>query len=776
MASEFDVGTQDLDSPHQTGGDGNDIPTGGSNRPTPDAVNEVPDTVRAFVEGWVSRIKAAKAHWQKKAFKRMDKSMSIVSEGGDTTWVANEDNYVVPILNRIINIDVAQLYARNPKARSKRKERMMNTVWDGTLASLREAEGAMKSAAQPPMPPPQAPGAPPMPAPPPPLPPDPQVLAVIQDAERVKQYNTLMDGVAKTMTILHNHFMEDPAEQYKPLFKMLVRRTKTLGVGYVRLNFQRIMEKQPDITAKIDETTEKIATLQRLTAKLSEGELQSDSAEMEELKTTLSALQEQETLMVKEGPFWTFPFPKRVIVDPNVKHLKTLLGANWLAEEMELTPDEIEENWKVDVGGAFTEYKPAAGEWERWSETKTGVKKSSTARVWRVLSKKNGTEFIICEGYPGYLLPPRSPRIKLPRFWDIFPLVFNEVEDEKNPFPPSDVWLARHMQYEYNRTREFLRQHRQQNRPAYAAPKGAFETEDLKKLQTRDSGEVLELNGLQQGEKIADKLMALPVMQIDPKQYEVESHYTDVLRVTGSQQANMGQPSGVTATESSISQESQQIDIGDSRDDLDEFLSLLVQSTGYVMLRELSADTVKEIVGPGAQWPEMPETREELAEEILLETRAGASGRPNQAQDLSKLERAMPYVIQLPGMPVVPLVEKYADLLEIDIEGATLEGLPSISTINTLASQPPPPPAPPPDNKHDNSQQHDNSVALHLHQAPAPKPQNPMGAPPGAPNAPGMQGPAGMHNAPQAPGTPGGPQPHFPSPLARVQRSFAGNP
>ena len=36
------------------------------------------------------------AHWEKKAFRRMDKSMAIVSEGGDPTWVANEDNYVVP--------------------------------------------------------------------------------------------------------------------------------------------------------------------------------------------------------------------------------------------------------------------------------------------------------------------------------------------------------------------------------------------------------------------------------------------------------------------------------------------------------------------------------------------------------------------------------------------------------------------------------------------------------------------------------------------------------
>lgn len=748
MVADTDVGAQDLDSTHQWGGDGNDIPAGSSQKSEPEGTDTIPDHVRAYVTGWVERIKAAKAHWQKKAFKRMDLSMSIASEGGQDTWVANENNYVVPILNRIINVDVAQLYARNPKAYSKRKERMMHTAWDGHLSSLHEAEAAVQHAMQPP--PPPMPG---MPPPPPPMPPDPQMLAIIEDAEKVKQYDIMIDGVAKTLTLLHNHYMEDPAEQYKPLFKMLVRRTKTLGVSYVRLNFQRIMQKQPDITAKIDETTERIATLSRLTEEMSKGDIQDGSADIEEMRTTLAALQAKETLIVKEGPFWSFLSPKKVIIDPATIHLKTLLGAGWVAEEMELTPDEIMENWQVDVGQAYTEYKPAAGEWERWSETKTGVKKSATARVWRVMSKKNGTEFIICEGYPGYLLPPQPPRIQLPRFWDIFPLVFNEVEDEKNIFPPSDVWLARHMQFEYNRTREFLREHRQQNRPAYATPKGAFEEEDMKKFKSHDSGEVMEMNGLMQGEKIADKLQGLPVMQIDPKQYEVESIYSDILRVTGSQQANMGGVTGVTATESSIANESQQIDISDSKDDLDEFLTLLVQSTGYIMMKELSLETVQDIVGPGAQWPEMPETREELAESILLQTKAGASGRPNAAQDLSKLERAMPTVLQLPGFPSLPLVEKYGDLLEIDLESAAVEGMPSITTVNAMAQQPPPPPAAPPAGP---------SNTLHLHEGK--QPANPVGAPPGTPNAPGMQGPAGAHNAPQPPGQRGGPQPGFPAP------------
>lgn len=758
--ADDDYGTSGVDSIHESGGDGTDgLGTSVQGNAPDKKDHEYPEHVRSYVKGWLDRIASARK-FHEKAFRQMDECMEIATYGANFDWRSNPKNYIVPVLSRIINVDVAQLYARNPRALSKRKERMMYTVWDGNLASLREAESALQQAPQMGMPP------------------DPNQIAVMKDVENVRTYDLMMDRVAKTLTILHNHFMEDPAEQYKSQFKALVRRVKTLGVGYVRLGFQRLMEKQPDITAKIDETTQQVATTQRLMEQMSEDEIPEGSSGIEELRTTLAALQSKEELIVKEGPFWAFPGAKKIILDPATKHLKTLLGCGWLAEEFDLTPDDILENYKVDIGTQFTEYKSQTNDWERWSENaKDGVKKASTARCYRVMSKKTGTEFVLCEGYPGYIQPPAPPKIRIPRFFDIFPLVFNEIENDKELFPPSDIWLARHMQFEYNRTREFLREHRQQNRPAYIAPSGAFEEEDTKKLQAHESGEIILLNGLSQGEKISDKLQGKPTMQIDPKQYEVESIYSDILRVTGAQQANLGQTSGSTATESSIAEESRQVDTSDSKDDLDEFLSLLVQSTGTVMLLELTADTVKSIVGPGAEWPQMPQTRSDIADEISLQTRAGASGRPNAAQDLSKLERAMPYLLQLPGINPVPLAQRYTDTLDLDIEDTVVEGLPSIQTVNTMASQPPPPPPPPPDNNmsQDHSQQHDNSVHLHVAPAKPPTPQATAGALPGSPQAPGMQGPQGAHNAPVGPANHPPPQPGMPSPLMRVQRSIAGN-
>jgi hypothetical protein len=209
-------------------------------------------------------------------------------------------------------------------------------------------------------------------------------------------------------------------------------------------------------------------------------------------------------------------------------------------------------------------------------------------------------------------------------------------------------------------------------------------------------------------------------MQIDPKQYEVDSIWQDILRVTGQQQANAGPTADATATESSIAENSRQIGVSDSADDIDDLLSLLVQAMGEVMLTEMSKDTVTEIVGPGAVWPEMQETREEIAETVTLGVKAGASGRPNQAADLQKLQTAMPMILQIPGLNPIPFGEKYVDLLDIDIEGAVVEGLPSMTAMNNQAAKPPAPPA---------------------------------GAPPNSPgSAPGAQGAQGGNNAPRPKG------------------------
>lgn len=653
----------------------NDTPAaGGEQKP------EVAPETKAAVEKWCKKVREARAHWDKRAFKQMRENMQFARDGASKEWVS-ANRFTVPIINRHINQAVSQLYARNPKVLAKRKPRRMHSVWDGTSASLLEASAAVTGAMQ------TANAA--TSAGLPPAPPDPNAVAILSDAMQVKQYNKMLDGISETLTLLLNHYMSDKASQHKQHLKSLVRRVKVCCVGYVKLGMQRILEKNPDVTAKVADATEQIAHIERLLKEQAEGEIEETSAKLEELKTMMADLQSQETLVVQEGPIWTYPAATSIIIDPECRHLKTLTGARWVAEEFCLPPDRVEEIYGVDIGKEYKPYSEVSGKPKPDNAEEKAV-------VWRVMCRDTGQEFTICDGYCNWLRPPALPQVRLTRFFDIFPLVFNEVEDEDGDiFPPSDVRQAKHIQEEYNRSREGLRQHRMQNKPAYITPAAALSDTDKRRLQEHESGEIIELVQLVEGSKVQDKIMAKPTVPIDPALYEVEQLYADLQRVVGSQQANLGGTSGDTATESSIAEQSRTVAMSDNVDDLDDFLSLLTDSTAELMLRELSLETVQRIVGPGAVWPSDVETREELIEDISIDIRAGSSGRPNQAAEVAKMERAMPFIVQMPGVNPVPITERYLDLLEIDAESAIVEGLPSVVAMNAMASRPPAPAAAP---------------------------------------------------------------------------------
>ena len=145
---------------------------------------------------------------------------------------------------------------------------------------------------------------------------------------------------------------------------------------------------------------------------------------------------------------------------------------------------------------------------------------------------------------------------------------------------------------------------------------------------------------------------------------------------------------------------------------------------------ELSKETVVEIVGPGAVWPDTPLSREQARKDLWLEIRAGSSGRPNAAAELQKLERALPFLLQMPGIPPKPLAEKFVQLLDfgMTIKDIFVEGLPSIQAINATAAK----------------------------AAAQPQTGNPA-------TNPAEQGPQGAQNAQQPPGGQPGGQPAYPS-------------
>lgn len=596
----------------------------------------------AYIKEWSDRIRKARDEDHKDAFERMREDMAFAA--GDQ-WDGDKDKYVANIVLRHVNQRKSALYAKNPRAAAKRRQRLDFAVWDEKLETLAQAMAVGDT-------------------------------AILADYEQGMSHREMVARIGKTLEILFHHYLDEQNPRFKISAKSLVGRTLTCGVGYVKLGFQRIMgaDVNPDLQAQIADVRAQLDRIERLSADLADGEMEMDAAGAEELKQSLKVLQSRAEVIIREGLVFDFPRTTSLIIDPDCVSIKGFVGAGWVAQEYLFSADEIKEKYKVDVGKEFTGY------------TKQGKKGAGKGKdmtcVWQVWDRVNGDTFTICDGYCDYLEAPHAPVVDIEQFFPYFPLVFNEVESEDELFPPSDVRLLRHMQKEYNRSREGVRQHRVANRPKYVSPKGSLEDADLDNLSGVSAHEIIEIGGLGPGERLEDKLAPVKHAPIDPAMYDTNFIFEDTLRVVGSQEANFGGTSGGTATESSIAEGSRLSSISSNIDDLDDLLTDLARCSAQVMLMELTAETATRIAGAGAAWPQM--SRSEIAEELYLEVVAGSSGRPNKAQEIANFERLAPTLLQIPGITPEWLAKEALRRMDdsLDLTEALTDGMPSITAMN----------------------------------------------------------------------------------------------
>lgn len=629
---------------------------------------KIDEGVRQSVNKWQKKIIAAKKYFEKD-FKRMREDMMIARQGGSKDWV-DEGNYTVPIINQYLNQAVASLYAKNPVATAEKRRTLDYTLWDGKPdTAVAALQNAMTG--------------------------DPAAQALVMDIEQGRQKHEMLKKVGRTMEVVFDYYANEQKPRLKPLMKSFVRRAKTCAVAYLMLGFQReYAELSPDETAQLEDSRNKLGELQRRMQDAIDGELYDCNKDEEfELQTLVKDLEQKQNIILREGPKFMFPRSTEIIVDPRCTQLMGFIGAGWISREFHKSPDEIKKIYNIDINKSYTPYKQNGkgelAEYHRRVDSEDGGKNgkdSGMVCVWEVYNKELQQTFTIADGYSDYLVAPKEPDYWMEGFWPVFALTFNDVESETDLYPLSDVHMLKHVQAEYNRSREYRRLHREANKPKYAAVKGRLSDMDKDKLSNAPAHAVIEFESLGQGEKVADLVQRFESVPIDPALYETNSEMEDVLRIVGGQEANIGGLSGATATESSIAEGSRMSTLSSNIDDLDEFLSDVFGALGQLLVMELSQETVMEIAGQGAVWPEMD--RETVAKQIYLKVRAGSSGRPNKAAELANMERGMPYLIQLPGVNPYPLGRKYSNLLEIDLDDIIVEGLPSIQAVNAQMAKP----------------------------------------------------------------------------------------
>lgn len=687
---------------------------------------------KELVKKIISTIRADKQH-HAKAFKRMRRNMEMAMWGAEKDW--SESNYRANIAGRHVRTKVAALYAKNPKAVARRRERLDFQVWDENPESLmlayqaiQMAQMAMQGGVDPmtgaPIPPQLPPGFD-------------QAMAVIQDFQQGMQSRQFYEKLGKTLEILFSYyFKEQQPVDAKTAMKQLVRRVCTCAVGYVEVGFQRETGPRPGLTDALADARTRLDHLRRLSQEMAEDEIDENDAEMAELEHSINALQSEPEIIIREGLVFDFPSATQVIPDKNTKQLVGFLGARHLTIEYMFTAAEIEEMFGVDIGGKYTGYSLASGSNrpvanndvldDDYEFSPPDQKKEGLCCVWKHYDKPSGLVYYVADGYEGFLRPPAAPDVFVESFWPVYALTFNAVESEDELFPPSDVELMRDMQKEHNRARQGLREHREAARPRWVYANGAFDEEDPERLKTLKAFEMLGLN-IDMQTKIGDVLQTVPVEGVDPNLYETSPIFTDTQLVVGTQEAQFGGVSKATATETAIAANASNSSDGSSIDDLDSFLTVLARSSGQILLREASPEKVAEIVGPGAVWPTLPLA--EIVNEIYLEIEAGSTGKPNQAVEINNWKQMLPMLLQMPNMEPTWLLRETLRRLDdkMDLTGAIAAGMPSIAAANSM-----------------------KQIA-----GPAGPQQNP------SESDPNQQGSKGANNAPQPPGGEGGSGPAF---------------
>lgn len=619
-------------------------------------------------------------------------------------WPGGGDSYVANITQRHVQQRTAALYAKNPKFVVKRRETMDFEIWDETQASL---DAAMMML-QPPAPPPvgAGPGAgagdnggPPMepeataaPAPPPAPPADPAMLQMaamlVQDVQRGLNKRRLYDNIARTSQIVLNQQLQAQDPPFKISMKGLVRRAITTSVGWLKIDFQREMGLPTPTRRAIADMEGELARLQAGLADLQDGMIDETAAQREEIRLQMEKLQKSDQVVLREGIVYEFLPTDAVRVDPKCRDLRRLVGAEYITEIAPLTVSKIKELYSVDLSKKVSGGDPQAEKWAKWGQGDDAEKNMDTGdkpiNVYVIQHRPTGMVYTVAEGYDDFLCEPEPPNVKLTRFWQYIPLCFNELEsdDKSTIYPPSDVDLLKPMQRDYNRSRQALREHRHANRPAYVTGPDGLEEEDKEMLKSRPNMAVIELAGLQPDEDIKKKIMALPAVPIDPALYDTTQGFQDIERVVGSQAAALGGLSdGATATEVSVSEGARMSSIGSNIDDLDDFLSEVAKASGEIAFAEFNLATVQKIVGIGAAWPQ--QTRQEIAESLVVEFEAGSSGRPNKAQEAQTFQQLAPILMQIPGIKPDWFARHAVKVLDdkVDPTDALLSGMPSMQQM-----------------------------------------------------------------------------------------------
>jgi hypothetical protein len=619
-------------------------------------------SVSAHVKRWIATVEDAKTYF-KPQFDRMIANMDFVA---GLQWVGQESiheetRYVANFCLHQMEMKVAQLYARNPKTKARRKKRLDFKVWDGRMESILAAQMPLPGAM-------------------------PETIAASQllltDYAQGRLQRDMLDKVGQTLETLFQWFQDNQQPPLKTSMKQLIRTVCICGVGYMTVD---LVQPNEGTLSRLDtESTakERLGRIKVLVDKIAAGDINDDSAEVEDLRSLVASLNNGlllgEPQNDNERVIFQFPSPLSIIVDKRCTCLEGFVGARWIAQEFNMDLDEVNaffgtEIERTDVSDSSRSFEVPAV--TTGNQTNNELPPPFPVTIWKVWDLDSKSEFVIMQGHDDYVQAPQPIFPDTNCVWPIFALTFNKVLVDPNTkskasvYPPSDIDIMRPAQKEWNRSRDSLRDHRVGNEPLYFTIDGSLSQEDIDKLKVARPGDVIPLK-VPQNTDLTKIFVPRIKDPIDSLAHDTTPLSQDLYYTLGSEPTPLkpGSNKG-TATAATIHEESRVSLAASNVDDLDTFLSVVANCVGEMCLKVLPKATVERIAGPGSVWTDDFQNKEDFVNLVYLDIVAASSGRPNKALEMSNWQVAAPILQAAGASPMFIAQEtlrRLDETLEID--------------------------------------------------------------------------------------------------------------
>jgi hypothetical protein len=441
--------------------------------------------------------------------------------------------------------------------------------------------------------------------------------------------------------------------ELKKRAKAAVRSTMTVSLHWWKVTWQEQKGVDPIIQNRLNDAQDDIERLQMLMDKIAKGEAKSDedlNVKKVEAEQLLQSLQGQATEKVLAKGLVIDPVRAEdlIILDDGISSFDEYVRSRKIAHQIWLQAEKFEETFGFKPTSAKT-YAQQDG-----SSREAGSKDSSGFyRVFEVWDLMTRTVYTVAEGEQRYCRKPFSPKALGDRWYAFFGLAFNPVADEF--WPLSDVELIEALCDEYNRTRDDLAKHREENLPVRLARKGgALTEEDAQRIASRKSNDIIFINGVS-GRPLDDDIAVMQNPPIDVNNYDTSPIRSDVEQVLGASDATRGTVmKAKTATEAEIVAQGLRSRTEERQDTIEDVCEEVARYAFEMCLQKLSLEDVQEIAGEGAEWPADPATAEQAFGWLNLRVQAGTSGKPNRLQEQDRWLQLLP-IIQEAIVKVVEL-------------------------------------------------------------------------------------------------------------------------